>query len=107
MLTIYFVLILLGPIEEALSRSIPTHDLCIEACGDDPHEDNILETFEVEVCRDQCDKEEKERCLAKHKGNEAEEKECWQQAYLHCMLRCGDLKSCVETCRDLHTPPGQ
>ncbi|TGZ56863.1 hypothetical protein CRM22_010097 [Opisthorchis felineus] len=77
----------------------------IEACGEDPHEDNKFVVTVVEMCRDQCDKEERTRCIEENRQNEAEIRNCWKAALNRCIVRCGDDADCLKMCDDIHTPP--
>ncbi|TGZ52518.1 hypothetical protein CRM22_010597 [Opisthorchis felineus] len=81
--------IAVGCLVGALSRSIPPYDSCMEACGEDLLEDDVLEINDL-VCRDQCNSEERGRCLAKHQNNEDEIRKCWKEALDRCVARCGD-----------------
>ncbi|TGZ63788.1 hypothetical protein CRM22_006711 [Opisthorchis felineus] len=95
MMTLRLLLIGIGLVERLLARSIPEYYLCIEACGEDPHENNVADWSEVELCRDGCNKEERVRCVAKNQHNDSEKRNCWKLA----------LHRCIGMCQLLHTPP--
>ncbi|TGZ56864.1 hypothetical protein CRM22_010097 [Opisthorchis felineus] len=84
-MTMRLMLITIGLLDSALTRSIPKYDLCMEACGEDPHEDNKFVVTVVEMCRDQCDKEERTRCIEENRQNEAEIRNCWKAALNRCI----------------------
>ncbi|TGZ37690.1 hypothetical protein CRM22_011324 [Opisthorchis felineus] len=94
---ICFIFLTIGLLKNVSARSIPEYDLCMEACGEDPHEDDFAETIKVDACRDKCNYEERNRCLEKHKHSVVQKRECWKSA----------LDRCIEMCRYSHTPPMQ
>ncbi|TGZ37688.1 hypothetical protein CRM22_011324 [Opisthorchis felineus] len=104
---ICFIFLTIGLLKNVSARSIPEYDLCMEACGEDPHEDDFAETIKVDACRDKCNYEERNRCLEKHKHSVVQKRECWKSALDRCIVRCGDYPICIQMCRYSHTPPMQ
>ncbi|TGZ70295.1 hypothetical protein CRM22_003284 [Opisthorchis felineus] len=66
-----------------------------EACGDDPHEEDLFKIGQIDICRDQCNSEERSRCKAKHQDSASEKEKFLKKA----------LKRCIELCRAMNTPP--
>ncbi|KAG5442265.1 hypothetical protein CSKR_100152 [Clonorchis sinensis] len=104
-MAIRFMVIAIGLLESVLTRSIPPYELCMEACGEDPHEDNKFVVTVVDMCRDQCNKDEKNRCIEENKQSEVKIRKCWAEALTRCIVRCGDDADCLKICREFHTPP--
>ncbi|KAG5442422.1 hypothetical protein CSKR_108607 [Clonorchis sinensis] len=92
-------------VNSCFARSIPEYFLCMEECGEDPHEDDISEVRKVEFCRDKCNMEERNRCIEYYQNNVSKKVECWKDALRRCIIPCGDDVGCIEVCEELHTPP--
>ncbi|KAG5442412.1 hypothetical protein CSKR_108604 [Clonorchis sinensis] len=101
----WFVFLLTVLVGTAFTRSIPEYELCMDACGEDPHEDDISAVANVAVCRNRCIRDEKNRCLEKHHDKQPEKRKCWEDALFRCIVLCGDEADCLHTCRILYTPP--
>ncbi|KAG5453729.1 hypothetical protein CSKR_102353 [Clonorchis sinensis] len=95
---IYSVLIVTNLVGSVLTRSIPPYDLCMENCGEDPFEEDVIETTMVEMCRDMCNEDEKDRCIGANLHNEVEKRNCWRRAFNRCIVRCGDQLECLLFC---------
>ncbi|TGZ75763.1 hypothetical protein CRM22_000204 [Opisthorchis felineus] len=80
---IYMLFIVIGLLECVLARSIPPYDLCMEGCGDDPRPGDIAETRRVELCRDQCNRDERTRCLAANEDSERGKSKLCEGLLLH------------------------
>ncbi|KAG5442414.1 hypothetical protein CSKR_200272 [Clonorchis sinensis] len=102
-MAILFMLIATALLVSVLPRNIPPYVLCMAGCGELPLRDRA-ETRRVELCRDQCNREERNRCLAAHQDNEREKRKCWKAARDRCIDRCGDDPRCIEFCRILNAP---
>ncbi|TGZ52521.1 hypothetical protein CRM22_010598 [Opisthorchis felineus] len=99
--------IILGILGSILARSIPQYDLCMDLCGEDPHEDDIAEVANVDACRDKCNEEETNRCLSEHFQNNEEQQKCWMAGRQRCASRCGDDVDCILTCEFNYPPIGK
>ncbi|KAG5442411.1 hypothetical protein CSKR_108603 [Clonorchis sinensis] len=104
-MAIYFICIAAGLLQSVVAWSIPQFDLCIEACGEDPQEDDYIAFEKMELCRDVCNYEERNRCLERQKKNKAGLRKCWRDALNRCIVRCGDNERCLQTCHALYTRP--